>query len=134
MWYFCRPLKGLWYRCTHNILQAKLEHYEIFGVASDWFTSYLWKEDICLYKLLGPILFSISMNDLNHTLKYCKVHHFADDANLHVNNSIKKLNALGNHKTSICWGKCQQNFSKCTEDWISDKKNLTWETPSYTKY
>ena len=34
-------------------------------------------------------------NDLNRTLRFCKVHHFADDTNLLcLSNSIKKLNKL----------------------------------------
>ena len=45
--------------------------------------------------LLGPILFLTYINDLNHAIKYCKVHHSADDANLlHFNSSTKKLNRL----------------------------------------
>ena len=47
--------------------------------------------------VLGPILFLIYINDLNHAIKYCKVHHFADDTNLlHFNSSTKKLNRLVN--------------------------------------
>ena len=69
--------------------------------------------------VLGPILFLIHSNDLNHAIKYCKVHHFADDTNLlHFNSSTKKLNRLVNleYKTSLCLAKCQENFSQCTED------------------
>ena len=44
-----------------------------------------------------PILFLIYINDLNHAIKYCKVHHFADDTSLlHCNSSAKKLNRLVN--------------------------------------
>ena len=33
------------------------------------------------------------INDLNTTIKHCKVHHFVDDTDLlHINDSIKKLN------------------------------------------
>ena len=33
----------------------------------------------------------IYMNDLSHAIKYCKVHHFADDTNfLHFKNSTKR--------------------------------------------
>ena len=44
-----------------------------------------------------PILFLIYINDLNRAIKYCKVHHFADDTSLlHFNSSAKKLNRLVN--------------------------------------
>ena len=46
---------------------------------------------------LGPLLFLFYINDLNQTIKFCKVHHFADDTNLLcMSNSIKKLNKLVN--------------------------------------
>ena len=46
---------------------------------------------------LGPILFLIYINDLNRPIKFCKVYHFSDDANLiDLRISIKKLNRLIN--------------------------------------
>ena len=42
-------------------------------------------------------MLSTRSNDLSLAIKYCKVHHFADDTNLlYTNNSIKKLNKLLN--------------------------------------
>ena len=42
---------------------------------------------------LGSLLFLLYINDLNQAIKFCKVHHFADDTNLLcLSNSIKKLN------------------------------------------
>ena len=39
----------------------------------------------------------IYINDLNEAIKFCKVHHFADDTNLlYLGKSIKKLNKLVN--------------------------------------
>ena len=46
---------------------------------------------------LGSLLFLLYINDLNQAKKFCKLHHFADDANLLcLSNSIKKLNKLSN--------------------------------------
>ena len=47
--------------------------------------------------VLGPLLFLIYINDLNQALKFCKVHHFADDTNLlHFSKSMTKLNKYVN--------------------------------------
>ena len=47
--------------------------------------------------VLWPLLFLLYINDLNQAIKFCKVHHFADDTNLLcLSNSIKKLKKLVN--------------------------------------
>ena len=47
--------------------------------------------------VLDPLLFLIYINDLNQAIKFCKVHHFADDTNLlYCNKSVAKLNKLFN--------------------------------------
>ena len=47
--------------------------------------------------VLGPLLFLLYINNLNHAIKFCKVYHSADDTNLLcLSNSIKKLNKLIN--------------------------------------
>ena len=41
--------------------------------------------------------FFLIYNDLNHALKFCKVHHFADDTNpLHPSKSVNELNKYVN--------------------------------------
>ena len=46
--------------------------------------------------VLGPLLFLLYIYDLNQTLKFCKVHHFADDTNyfILVNQLIDLINML----------------------------------------
>ena len=99
----------------HQILLAKLNHYGIHGVSNDWFKSYLsnCNQHVSINgfdsgltsincgvpqgSVLGPLLFSLYINDLNQAIKFCKVHLFADDTNLlYLSNSIKKLNKLVN--------------------------------------
>ena len=90
------------------MLLAKLNHYEIRGVSNDWFKSYLSNHNqyvsINGYKsglaaincgvpqgsAPGALLFLSYINDLNQAIKFCKVHHFADDTNLLcLSNAIK---------------------------------------------
>ena len=47
--------------------------------------------------VLDLLLFLAYINDLNQALKFCKVHHFADDTNLiHFSKSVNRLNKYVN--------------------------------------
>ena len=99
----------------HDILLTKLEHYGIRGLANDWFKFYLSDRkqfvltnghdsnlDPVLHgvfqgSVLGPLLFLIYIHDLNQAIKFCRVHHFADDTNLlHLSKSTTKFNNFVN--------------------------------------
>ena len=92
-----------------------MNHYRIRGVSNDWFKPYLSNRNQYVSingfdsgltsincgapqgSVLGPLLFLLHINDLNQAIKFCKVHHFADDINLLcLSKSIKKLNKLVN--------------------------------------
>ena len=99
----------------YQILLSKLDYYGIRGISNNWFKSYLSNRQQCVSingynselvamncgvpqgSVLGPLLFLLYINDLNQAIKFCKVHHFADDTNLlYLGKSIKKLNKLVN--------------------------------------
>ena len=92
-----------------------MNHYGICEVSNGWFKSHLSNHNhyvsINVYEfglaalncgvpqgsVQGPLLFLLYINDLNQAVRFCKVHHFADETNLLcLSNSIKKLNKLVN--------------------------------------
>ena len=63
------------------------------------------------------LLFLTYINDLCFSIKFCKVHHFADDTNLiNFNSSIKVINKQVNKdlikKTTGLWSKTQARWKK----------------------
>ena len=99
----------------HSILLSKLCHYGICGLTNKLFESYFAnrKQFVSINgfasstsiiasavpqgSVLGPLLFLLCINDLYVAIKYCTVHHSADDTNLLIiNKSLKRLNKLLN--------------------------------------
>ena len=136
---------------------TKLKHYDIHGIANKWFKSTLFdrKQFGSIYghasdkasiehgvpqgSVLGPLLFFIYINDLNYTIKLCKVHHFADDTNLvHFSKSVNKLNNkyididIKSLTNSLNANKISLNLKK-TELVISKHKNRKLECPMKIK-
>ena len=101
----------------YNILHLSLNEHnqKILGVSTDWFKSYLSNRSqyvsikryesgfaaiICGVpqgSVPGSVPFLLYINDFNQGIKFCKVHHIANDTNLLcLSNSIKKLKPLVN--------------------------------------
>ena len=84
----------------HEIILSKLDHYVVCGLTNNWFKSHLTdhKQYVFIYdynsslssiaygvpqgSVVGPLLFLVYINDLHRAIKFCEVHHFADETNL----------------------------------------------------
>jgi len=85
---------------NHKILLSKLSHIGVDNLANKWLTSYLSNRSQCVAvngaksdyskiscgvpqgSILGPLLFSIYINDMHKSVNKSTVFHFADDTNL----------------------------------------------------
>ena len=93
---------------NHDILLSKLACHGVLEHSLVWFASYLscHKQRVCMQGLssvwgeihvgvpqdLGPLLFSIYMNDLPNVVQTCELNLYADDMELHCNNTIAEHN------------------------------------------
>ena len=97
----------------YDILLSKLDHYGLHGLTNIGLNhTSLTPNNMSLLMVttlpfllldmgqrfaLCPLLFLLYKNHLDRAIKFCKVHHFADDTNLlFLANSIKNFNKLFN--------------------------------------
>ena len=102
-------LKKTFDTADHGILLKKLSHYEIRGIANEWFCSYLTKRK--QYVIIGnkvsalneistgvpqgsvlrTLLFLIYINDLHKCIKYSKIYHSVDDTSIIQSHSSMQI-------------------------------------------
>jgi hypothetical protein len=95
----------------HDILIAKLKKINLHADTVEWFISYLkdrtqkvvshgqestWLPNDCGVpqgSILGPLLFSIYIQDAPEILKHCFYHMYADDFQIYLHSNLRQLNS-----------------------------------------
>ena len=105
---------------NHHILISKLNQYGISGKSKDWIASYLRNRTqqvklngvksndkiitcgVPQGSILGPLLFTIYINDMHKALPNSSVFHFADDTNLLFSSTTsKKIHKVINNELKL---------------------------------
>ena len=74
-----RGIRGITNKCFETYFKDRQQFVSINGYSSECVSMPIGVPQV---SVLGPLLFLLYINDLNLAIKYCKVHHFADDTNL----------------------------------------------------
>ena len=140
----------------HKVLLFKLKHFFNFSITSiNMISSYISNRSQAVYtsdkkskfctalrgvpqgSILGPVLFTLYINDLPTIVKYCRLHIYADDVQLYISCAKQNLscciNNLNEDLRSISeWAKGNGlvlNPSKCSCIAISRSNNDCLEPP-----
>lgn len=136
---------------NHNIILAKLKSLGFSNLALKWISSYLtgrsqrvktqsgyskWKilvNGVPQGSILGPLLFTILLNDLNDFVGNCKFHLYADDSQIYITGKITDILELINRLNSDLLNifnfsesnNLSLNIGKCKYMFIGSKNNLS---------
>nr|CAI5854689.1 unnamed protein product [Callosobruchus analis] len=105
---------------NHQLLISKLHHFGFSESSVIWFSDYLSNRTQCVKvdgsvsalrdvskgvpqgSILGPVLFTLYVSDLNEVVKHCKMHSYADDTQLYLSyNPAKVLEASLNLSSDL---------------------------------
>ena len=105
----------------HNILLHKLKLIGLDSKSLNWFESYLSNRlqktsisntlsspllvsvGVPQGSILGPLLFTIYVNEMPNIIKHCKIILYADDTLLHYSSSNALMKVFFQYPTVACW-------------------------------
>ncbi len=122
-------LKKAFDTISHEILVNKLVKHGICGTEQEWFKHYLFERQqvVKLSEVLsdpmdidvgvpqgsqlGPLLFSLYVNDLPERVKHCQINLFADDTSLYYSSD----------NLAVIQQKIQQDMD-CIDEWLKENQ------------
>ena len=90
-------------RTESNWFKSYLGTRQQYTIVNSFSSKYAYNGyDVPQGSILGPLLFWISINNLNKAIRFSTDHHFADDTNLTISDkSLQKVNKHSNHDLKL---------------------------------